>query len=287
MESIRKKILLTGLVAVFAFLVTIGSTYAWFTMGVSSQVSNIEFTIDTDVSLMILMDEGYVYSEPGEDNTDLLNDPGEYGTVLNNIDITAYYDLTNIIMEPITTTDGENFTFRGGVAASPNDTNGVYYEFSVWLLSQDEDADVALKDLSLSASNGLTLKDNVINAVRLATESADDPTVNIYGIDKDYNFEFFANDNGFDALVPANNVINPTIETGLEALHEVFYLSSGLPTADESTDDLSAATTIVSLTADIPEKVTIRVWLEGWDNDTNNNVLEAIFDIQFSFVVKP
>lgn len=290
MNAIHKKILLAGLVALFAFVVTIGSTYAWFTAGQTSLIGTISMDVKTDTSLLILLDKGYIYD--ADHDKALLDNPNSYVSQLSNTDITSYYDFTQIVMAPITTEDGQSMTLRDGItsAAATADENGVYLEFSVWLLSQDIAANVGLKDLSITATSGTALQNNVVNAIRLSlTDVAATPTpiVQIYGLDKDYDFTFLPGQTGYDESVPDNNQINPTVENDLTLLHSVYYLSTGSAVTDESTLVLGSADTVVALTSNVPSKITLRVWIEGWDADCNNNVLTSNFAIGLDFIVIP
>jgi hypothetical protein len=282
----KKKILLTGIVTIFAFIVTIGTTYAWFTLGNSSSVSEVELNVSTDVSLLIMMDDGYNMV----DDSELLTNPnnGDYVTELTNAQIQTQYAFQHVNLQPITTEDGINMEMRNGDTASFQDLpggTGVYIEFKVWLLSQDKDVSVGVKDLSVAANSGDTLKDNVVDGVRLGIETADEGA-NIFGSDKDYDFAYTLGQNGYDDVTLANNIINPSVESTLIALHGLYYLSTGTETVNENETTLLDSTEVMQLTTDIPELVTIRIWAEGWDEDINDNVLNAVFDIEFGFIVR-
>ncbi|MFA5007526.1 MAG: hypothetical protein WC509_08735 [Candidatus Izemoplasmatales bacterium] len=276
MNAFKKKILLAGMVAVFSFLTMIGATYAWFTIGMASQVSDIQLNVQTATSLMIMMDDenGGGYNMV-DDETYLLN-PANYVTLLSNDNILAEYLFTDIILEPVTTTDGLSMIRQDlitAASASPA-VPGQYIEFSMWILSQDKDVTVATMELAVVSNESNTdQQDEIVNAVRLSVKSADIATPVIYGYDKDYDYEY-----------TDTTVILPATKTALEALHGLYYDDTAV--ADQSTDDLALADTILSLTADVPEKVTVRIWIEGWDFDSNNNVLNADFSFSFGFIVK-
>ena len=285
MNNYKNKILLAGVVTIFAFLVTIGSTYAWFTVGRTSTIGPIEMSVKTDTSLLILLDNGYTDVA----NHDFLVNPSNYLSALSNDDFTGIYDFTNITLSPITTTNGLNFTLKNGDAASSSDavlTPGQYLEFSVWLLSQQNTVTVAMRNLSVTASSGTALQNIVTDAVRVSTFPDGGSSAQIYGLDKDYAFTYLVGQTGYDSIIPENNVIVPATATALGLLHEDYYLSSGTPVASQSTDDLASATTVVTLTADVPSKVTIRIWIEGWDADCTNNLFNSHFIISYDFVVK-
>ncbi len=283
----KKKILLTGLVTMFAFIVTIGTTYAWFTIGNTSSINEVELNVSTDVSLLIMMDDGY---NMVDDATLLTNANNTYYvTELTNAQIQTQYAFQHVDLQPITSEDGINMEMRNGSTASYQDLpggTGVYIEFKVWLLSQDKSVSVGVKDLSISANSGDALKDNVVDGVRLGIET-DDTGANIFGPDMDYDFAYTIGQNGYDDTPGSTeNVIDPIVEAALVDLHGLYYLSSGTETANENETTLLDTTEVLQLTADIPELVTIRIWAEGWDADINNNVLNSVFNIEFGFIVR-
>jgi len=281
-NTFKKKILLAGLVTVFAFIVTIGTTYAWFTVGQASQIGSIELQVQTDTSLLILVDDGYSMAA----NEAFLIDPASYSSSLTNSIITPIYDFTNMVLEPVTTYNGTTYLKNDRTtSASSTEVTGQYIEFSVWLLSQANAVNVALKDLTVTADNGNVLNNAIRDAVRLSL-TPNGGGVQIYGLDKDYDFTFIPGQTGYDSTpASTNNEILPANESALLALHKLYY-SSGATVVDESTT-LALASTVVSLAADVPQKVTIRIWIEGWDVDCNNNVLDTVFGISFQMTVKP
>lgn len=288
--NFKKKIMLAGVVTIFAFLVTIGSTYAWFTTGQSSEIQSIEMSVQTDTSLLILLDKGYNYGVPADKT--FLDNPTNYFSTLSNDMITSYYNYNNITFQPITTLNGQAFYFRDlltSANSTPNatlDLQGQYIQFSVWLLSQDNTVNVAMSDFVVSAQSGSnSLQSVIVDATRLSLTAEDGtPVAQIYGLDKDYAFEFMPGETGYSSTI-ANNTIIPGNKTAVEAFHSVYYRSSGA-VLNESVSSLLAATTVVALTANIPTKVIIRVWIEGWDADCTNNVLGIDFSLGFNFTIK-
>ncbi len=276
MSTFKKKILLAGMVAIFAFVTTIGATYAWFTIGMASQVSDIQLTVQSATSLMIMMDDENGGGYNMIDDEAYLMNPANYVTLLSNANITAEYVFTSIVLEPVTTTDGLAMIRQDlTTPASANPaTPGQYIEFSMWILSQDKDVHVATMDLEVVSDDENTeQQDEIINSIRLSVKSADIASPFIYGYDKDYDYEY-----------TSGTVIAPATKTALIALHGLYY--SNVAVANQCTDVLDDANTIVTLAADVPEKVTVRIWIEGWDFDSNNNVLNADFAISFGFIVK-
>lgn len=261
------------MIALFAFTVTIGSTYAWFTIVTENNVQSLSVTVQAQESLLIMMDDDEAHGGAGLNLTDdaaYLSNPANYVTTLTNAVIQAEYDFTSVVLQPITTLDGVAMTWR-------NETNvgiaGTYVEFNIWVLSQTGAVDIAIQDLSVVADNVITDKNAVVQAARLSLDSATSNAV-IYGLDKDY--EYTDIDGGRDS---------GDIDT-VTALHGVYYLSSGSEVLDESTLTLSSASTAFSVALNTPTKISIRIWIEGWDGECTNNLSAAIFALGFKMTVK-
>jgi hypothetical protein len=282
----QKKIILTGIVLLFAFITTIGATFAWFTIGNVNTVESINLTISAEGSILILVDDGY----PNVDFSEVdLTVASNYQTILTNASILSVYRFDYIKLEPVTTLNGSSFTFRDPLIPANADDDqagsganaGQYIEFSVWLLSQAIDVEIIMSELSLSASNSNPLQDTVINTLRLSTTS--DAGTFIFGIDKDYDFEYWPDIIGYDPL--GDNALDPSDIATITALHGLYF-TAGTNVSDSSTLDSDEPDPIVSLLAGVPKKVTIRIWIEGWDLQSNNNLLNAIFNLAFQFKVK-
>lgn len=286
------------MVVLVAFVITIGSTFAWFTIGQAADVQDMNLTINSSESILILMDNNYNTTT----NAVFLNTPSNYKSVLTNADITPVYNFLNggIVMKPLTSTNGLSITHRNGdtaLYAIKNDLAeptpipaGEYIQFNVWLLSQSASAQIAISNLALSASNTLVEKDIVVNAVRLSIDagSANVGTKRIFGLNKDYNFVFGVNDVGYDPTPEstANAIVSSVATSLIDGYHAVFH-TTGTASAGESVADKIDATRVFDLAANTPTKVTIRIWIEGWDAQANNNLIGAVFNIAFSFIAKP
>ncbi|MCK7485958.1 MAG: hypothetical protein MZU97_10715 [Bacillus subtilis] len=100
-------------------------------------------------------------------------------------------------------------------------TPGEYIEFSVWLYSQSQSIVVALSDYTITANHTIVEKDIVVNAARLSINAGSG--AKIFGLNKDYDFQLFPNQIGYDAVTTANNVINSTVATNLSSTYHASY----------------------------------------------------------------
>lgn len=297
MHSLKKKVVLTSIIVLFALIATIGSTFAWFTLDFASTVNEVQLEVGSDISLLIMMDEGYDYNDP--DDKILLDNAAntKYVTNLTTTMIQAVYAYNNIKLSPVTTSaDGLSF-FKPRVlqpeystpAASASDDElnpGQYIEFSVWILSQVSNSNVAIRNLQTTASNSIIFKNVVANAVRMSIQNQAN-NVFIFGHDKDYTYSYRSDQFGYDSTLNSTyNSILPTLAEDLEDLHAVYFITPGTPVPGVSASPVTAATTVVSLTANVPQKLTIRIWVEGWDKDANNNIMSATLSVKFDFAVQ-
>jgi len=307
MNSLKKKVVSTSIIVIFALLSVIGSTFAWFTIDTSASVGDVELTIGTDVSLLIMMDfkdggGGYDYSIPADKA--ILDNPAN-NKYVNNLTtgiITALYNYDNIKLEPVTTTDGINFLRSrqfNNDPASYSDTegsSGQFIEFSVWLLSQSSNSTIAIRNFESTASNAIGFKNQVQDAVRLSIQNylpveGANKGLYIFGKNKDYDFSYRQDQIGYDSGTPTNNFIPALQESFLVSKHAAYFTTLVGETtniAGERSIVLDSVNTdvVVNLSANVPQKLTIRIWIEGWDENANNNIMSALFNIKFDFVIK-
>jgi hypothetical protein len=283
--NLKRKVIALSIVVLFAFAATIGATFAWFTIGQAAEVDEITLNVTSAESLLILMDDGYVLGT----NDDVLLDPASYSSSLTNAMITPVYDFTQIRMMPLTSVTGLALTERDGLTAGNSVptgnllTTGNYIEFSVWIMSQSVDATVAIGEFQVAGTNTITYKDRVEDTIRMSV--TDGTTTLIYGNDKDLDFQFQENQVGYSTAVE-ENVIDPLDEAAILLLYGEYYSATGLDVVNERNTDKALADTLTSLDADVPTKITIRIWIEGWDADADNNLNGAVFELNFQFIVK-
>jgi hypothetical protein len=287
-SQLKRKVLAIGFVALFAFITTIGATFAWFTIGGATNIEPVQLTVTSSTSLLIRMDNPAMnYSQP--EGEAYYKNPSNYVSTLDTGTILDAYAYNNIRFRPVTTVDGTTITYRDPAApiqpssSVDNLGDGQYIEFKVWIMSQSVSVVVALQDYNISATNANTNKNDVIDSIRMSLTAAS--TTLIYGVDKDYDFEFVVDDEGY-SVVPEENEA-PAEVTALTSIHGIFNKTTGTATPGESVyQNIGGATSFINLTADVPTQVTIRIWSEGWDVDSDNNIIRANFSLGFTFAVK-
>ena len=287
-----KKVILTGFVAIFALITTIGATYAWFTITNTSVIEPMRFGVSSTESLLILLDRGYDIDDPQD--AIFLNSPSNYSMTLSNDMIYSPlgslpgYDYRLIRFKPLTSINGIELFNREGTnvnVSSDPEGEGSYVEFSIWLLSQSMNATIGLSNYLAVASNSISSKDAVLNAFRLSIQSPSSSQAPIFGYDKDYDFIFTTGMVGFsnNPLIP--NFLSESNKSIRMLNHGLYHAGSVDFIEDVNVSNLESATPLFTLTKEVPLKVTIRLWVEGWDKDANNNLISSGLSVSFEFTV--
>lgn len=292
MKSLRNKVILSGIVLMFAFIATIGSTYAWFTVSTETNIQAIQLNVTAADNLLMMV------AEQAEDEELLyLLDAYNYKTQITTQDfldkgylftgddpwrLQPSTVLGGHVTEPLTYL--QNIENRVYTLATKNAYNGQYIELKFWLLSQSEDDKVIqVSDFGIVTDDlGNTATQLAVrNAVRLAiwlddSEHGDHlsgvPTgkgaMYLFGRDNDYGFTFTSEMPGFNDTVPANNVAPD--QTGFDV-----KVTADLPSTD-----------LYTVKFNIPTLVTVLIYIEGWDAHATNDIILATFAVNFSFKYK-
>lgn len=300
MKTLKTKVIMSAIVLVFALVATIGSTYAWFTVTTENTVNDIQLTVKSSRSLVFMISDNGV---TGEEEVD-----ANYVTSLSNADFAAlnatggsqYENYNSFLLGAVTAAAGNGanltytglFTDTGGfdrinlrtydksgdthAAASPNSTTSGYIQLDFWLKNQGTNTEtVVLQDLIATSTSGST---TVVNALRVATSPTEDtPTTpdRVFApVAPDYNFAF-----------PDGTVLTAGVQSALVADHSVWH-TTGTTVAGVSLEDQSSCDSIISLPFDEPQLISVYIYLEGWDIDTNALILNAGFNLTFTFALQ-
>jgi hypothetical protein len=312
MNNLKSKVLMTGLVLLFAIIASFGTTYAWFTVSNTVEVGQMQINVKTDTSLLIRVYDGEFEGDAAQDLLDeesLLN-AATYRNNLVSSDITAttkYAGLAGYRMSPVTSAnsayddlDGQSLKVLNVITkaltatTNANSPTGDFVELKFWLMSQVSNNSIYLSGLTISvdpATNDLDTQDNVIYAVNLAVWMSQElaaPVVNpalIYSTNPDYAFAFTSGMRGAVDTPDEPTISGPYILTGgqrstLLAQHSLFF---GADVANISSS--TVPTMIALLDADTPSLITVRIYIEGWDAQTTNAILASKFNISFNFEI--
>lgn len=200
MKALKTKVILSGIVLVFAFIATIGTTFAWFTVSQTATVEEMTLNVTSADSLLILPVDNTgtnTYAATGNGNAgaeiDLLTGTN-YMTTLNDTDLVdAGYEVGSASANPwrvspssiinvgygdysaksLSIIDSNDFDNRTLVAAQENATDGDYIKLEFYMLLQGETTDTSVIELittsAINTAAGNTSNQDVISeAVRLS-----------------------------------------------------------------------------------------------------------------------
>ena len=290
MKSLRNKVILSGIVLLFAFIATIGSTYAWFTVSSSTNIETMELNVTAADNLLLRVKTG-----EAEETLTFLQDASNYKTYIEVADLIAAGYLQDDVdtpwrLQPSTVLQDAtsrfsyltdpNSTTRTYAAATANDYGGHYIHLEFWILSQSEDAKVIqLNDFAIDAigiGNNTTEQEFVEQAVRLAVWLDDsdwggagatgEGTMYLFGNDSDYGYTYTSEMSGYDTVTSANN--SAPDQTGFT-----------VNTTTSSTD-------LYTVNFNIPTLVNVAIYIEGWDAQATNDIILAAFQVSFGFKYK-
>jgi len=297
MKSLKTKVIMSAIVLVFALIATIGSTYAWFTVSNVVTVSTVNITVESSESLLIrpwdtgqaeVEGQAYgLYNYGAGATAWTLDDFSSVATITTS---SAYSGYTAWRLLPVTALAGEtagdttydsitintlrylsNATAltRPLSPATANNASGHFIELKFWLVRPGGTNTNIYYNYTLTGTYADAMAIGVIG------DNAGDTTkYTIFGPDLDYGFAWTVSDAGYnsdatDSVVEWDGLGTGDIDVALAALEG------------------SVGTTSVNVleASNVPEIVTVRVWLEGWDAEAGNAVMGATFTLAMTFTL--
>jgi hypothetical protein len=292
MKGLRNKVILSGIVLMFAFIATIGTTYAWFTVSSTATIGQMTLNVQAEENLLIKV---VPYNEgSGLFSPDYSADPAGYKSAITLIDlqnagyvpsVTPWQILPSTIFSTTTTThdtiDEKALHFIADptdsaraltLAPFNNSSNGRYVQLQFIVMSQAAEAyPLEMRTIRMSATNG-DVRDNVTEALRLSVWGSSS-TAYTFGRDQDFSYSFDGKSgSSFDNL---DTIVE--IRT-TEPTSEVIDIWDGTNWIDPTQD-------IITLAPNTPTLVTVNIYVEGWDIQADNYVIGAYFNISFAFTI--
>lgn len=297
MKNYSKKII-TSVLTLVIMVVALGTgVFAWFTMNTKTEATNLTGSAEAGDGGFYISDDGITW-----DNFVSLSGIDPKGSVGQTIE-----PLTDL-----TTTDGKVLIKRGGT----NDFGKGYFEFDLYFITgstykyiylvgleidSDEtswSAEKAVSDGDRSVVAGDTMKSKLANAIRVSLvdknsqtatakifeNPADTPNFESSGTTKTlHNTTGFADaQSNFAALyyeaIHGETLVVPVargdIVIGANGVVNEFIVEA----TDEDNEPIDTFTHEAA--------ITVRVWIEGWDQEAFNAILGGEVTINFYFEVK-
>ncbi|MGD9909184.1 MAG: hypothetical protein AB7U79_01110 [Candidatus Izemoplasmatales bacterium] len=308
MKTLRNKVILSAVVLAFALIATIGSTYAWFTVSQTATVESMTLNVTAANSLLVRVYDG---EDPVANEVDLKT-ATNYTTTITNAVITAsslYTNLATYKLQPVTAIqDGYDSLDAGTlgyladltdythtITALSNDvldgafnsSTGYFVELKFWVLQQTGvNQNLLLNTLSVQAADQDGTREDIINTVRLSAGTASASLIYAQGgtaaLANDYGFAFVAGLPGYTAA-PGAGEFNSIAAGDLTTITTNALDASSAGVTGATVAD--GASVIATLTNNTPTLITVRIYVEGWDAQTTNDVIQAQFNIAWSFII--
>lgn len=242
-EKSRVKISVLLLALLLVSMIT--TTVAWFTISSIASVDNMRITIGTGVQLLISdEDHGNVLSEYTNEVT---------SEQINKQLATFNTSLEDMLLDPVTSTDGKSFYSERGAERQANDDS--FLEFNLFFISSEDmwvhltsnESEPGKNDGTLVFTDSTGRQSDIINAARIS----------------------------FTDTVTGNTVI--------------YEPNKGTPVAGQTTFDITSpmtytnATRLFHLEPLSPKMITVRIWLEGEDPQCDDDVQQANLQVQLNF----
>lgn len=242
--SLRRRRHIIVFVAIITLLSMISSTLAWFSVNTFVGVDTLDLHISLAPQLKVAMHDY---------GTDL----SKYTKVITNEMIDEYLatyntKLEDIILDPVTTTEGVRMTNRSGSVREPN--KRTYLEFECYFIATEE------MWVHLTSENVLDEMDNGTRVTTTETGPKSD-VVNCMRVD-------FTKEGEGTAIYEPNR---------------------GTPVNGQNTFDVptpmqySNSTRIFHIDQLTPTKVTMRFWIEGNDPQCDDDVQDAQVTVKLAF----
>lgn len=243
----RKKLIV--FIAIITLMAMTTSTVAWFTVNTFAGVQLFELNISTGEDLRVSMENHG-------------SDIELYTHVITNDMINTYLgryntNLNDMLLAPVTTTNGSTYTFQGGTVAEEN-KRGTYLQFKCWFIgTRDMYVHLTTEGVADDGTRG-------VDGTKVSTTSPAPQNDIIRSIRIGFN-----SDNGANTYEPN--------KAGLSTSLPTFDLPSGqmVYSNDNQLFHLDPLT---------PKEVTVTIWMEGEDPECDNDVQGANLTAQLSFV---
>lgn len=253
------------------------ATYAWFTLSNTAKISNLTMTVGEATGLQIAKDTG----------TGSAHTPGTYSSVLNFEDgVDPNYKITGLLL-PATTTDGQTFLMpvydedgkvSGSKAADKHLTNatsqatdeGYYYETTFYLKALGENSiHIKLKDGATLPNTGIAENSNTATGTYVLAKNGSTKNKGYLG-SQAIRISLTA---GTNTLVyEPNSDVHGSSGMSAALANGVSFSPVASTSVQISTGAFSSQSKYLTLAGNTDTLVTMRIWIEGTDDDCVNEI---------------
>ena len=239
-QDLRHRLATTLLLVLFALVAIAMATFAWFSIADHAKARSFALTANAGNALRF--------------DLDAHDDFNQYVSTLGFDQISARISAENGVdidiskLQPVTTSDGQSFTYEDGSAAQAQ--TGAFLEFTLHFISHE---DVVVRITGEAGSNG---------------EAGTAFTSNVQGLPEAMRMSFTCDGRTW--------VYNPNM--GATASGSGQMATFGIVPGGSS-----EAANMFSLVADTDKPTIVRIWLEGTDPNCTNMVKGADYSVSMRF----
>ena len=239
-QDLRHRLATTLLLVLFALVSIAMATFAWFSIADHAKARSFALTANAGNALRF--------------DLDAHDDFNQYVSTLGFDQISARISAENGVdidtskLQPVTTSDGQSFTYEDGSAAQAQ--TGAFLEFTLHFISHE---DVVVRLTGEAGSNG---------------EAGTAFTSNVQGLPEAMRMSFTCDGRTW--------VYNPNM--GATASGSGQMATFGIVPGGSS-----EAANMFSLVADTDKPTIVRIWLEGTDPNCTNMVKGADYSVSMRF----
>lgn len=247
----RKRIII--FISILTILSMTTATFAWFTVNTFAGVQIFELQISTGDDLRVSMENHGA-------------DIDQYTHTITNDMLNSYLrsrnnkTLEDIVLDPVTTSDGKTFTYQDGTVVEAN-ADESYFEFECYF--------IATRNMHVHLTTAAADENGLQTGNTGGTEVSTDSPAPQSDVIRACRVDFDGEGNTVKTYEPNKSGQSTSLST------------FDLPGGDMVYNDDNNLFTLEKLT---PKKVTVRVWLEGEDPECDNDIQRANLQIKLSFV---
>ena len=239
-EDLRHRLATTLLLVLFALVAIAMATFAWFSIADQAKARQLALTANAGNSLRFDLD--------AHESFDQYVSTLGFDQISARISAEQGVDIDTSKLQPVTTSDYQNFTYEDGSAAQAS--TGAYLEFTLHFMSHDN---VLVRLTGEAGSNG---------------EAGTEFTSNVQGLPEAMRMSFTCDGQTW--------VYNPNMGATVSA-------SGSASTFGIVPGGSSEAANMFSLVADTDKPTTVHIWLEGTDPNCTNMVKGADYSVSMRF----
>ena len=238
-DELKSNVRTATVLALFALVAIAMATFAWFSISDQARARSLAIEAHAGGSLRFDLDAHGSFDE-------YVSTLG-FDAIASRLESDWGYSMDASKLEPVTTSDGQTFTFEDGSAASAQ--NGSYLEFTLNFMSTEDETVRLTGEAGRDGSAGTSI------------------TSSVEGLPQAMRMSF--------TVDGATWIYNPNASSsGLYGSASEFGLSSAAATDSSNMLDLRANTN---------RPVIVRIWLEGNDPNCTNMVKGADYSISMRF----